>query len=53
MQHHDGITATSKHHIEVQMINKMNASRDVIMKEFKSMHSLPQYFHCDLYANNN
>lgn len=53
MQHHDGITATSKHHIEMQMISKMNASRDVIMKEFKSAQSLPQYFHCDLYANNN
>jgi len=41
MQHHDGITATSKHHIELQMISKMNASRDVIMKNFKAAQKLP------------
>lgn len=53
MQHHDGITATSKHQIEVQMINKMNASRVIILQNFKKQQDVEDYFTCDVFANNN
>lgn len=41
MQHHDGITATSKHNIELGMMGKMNNSVAQITTQFKAMQSLP------------
>lgn len=31
MQHHDGITATSKHHVMLDMINKLKKSNDNLL----------------------
>jgi hypothetical protein len=53
MQHHDGITATSKHYIEVDMMKKMNKTNQDIVEQFKDLSGASKIFYCDIFANNN
>jgi hypothetical protein len=52
-QHHDGITGTSKHHIEADMINRMKNADKQIISKVRDMFKISNVVECDLVANNN
>lgn len=51
MQHHDGITATAKRHIEKEMKTRMKANSDEIHSKLAEMTG--QKILCPLYQNRN
>lgn len=53
MQHHDGITGTSKHHVTLNMMAKLNKSNDNLRKEVQRLYRTEGATECRLYENNN
>jgi len=53
MQHHDGITATSKHHVTVDMMKKMKKENDNILGEFSKLYEVDKMVECRLHENHN
>jgi hypothetical protein len=52
MQHHDGITATSKYHIEEMMKNRMIGLSEEILNTIAKLNKLPEK-KCNFYGNVN
>lgn len=52
MQHHDGITATSKRHIEAEMKGRMKTTSDALVESIKKVGGFTKEF-CSLYSDGN
>lgn len=48
MQHHDGITATSKHHVMLDMIGKLKRSNEKIRLSLGGLHHKELEYSCNL-----
>lgn len=52
MQHHDGITATSKYHIENMFKDRMNAKTTAIINAIAQLKQLPKTI-CNFHQGSN
>lgn len=53
MQHHDGITATSKTYIEDELQNRMDKASDEIINSLSKIHGYSDKLVCKLFEDQN